>query len=81
MKIAVLGGDGFCGWPTSLHLSNAGHEVHIQKGAGLAEYGQNFIACHYQIPSNSLAAAGLPWPSGCVTHRQAALSLCACYRL
>jgi UDP-sulfoquinovose synthase len=20
---------GFCGWPTSLHLSNAGHEVHI----------------------------------------------------
>jgi UDP-sulfoquinovose synthase len=29
MKIAVLGGDGFCGWPTSLHLSDAGHEVHI----------------------------------------------------
>ncbi|WP_322894837.1 MULTISPECIES: NAD-dependent epimerase/dehydratase family protein [unclassified Yoonia] len=29
MKIAVLGGDGFCGWPTTLHLSNAGHEVHI----------------------------------------------------
>ncbi len=29
MRIAVLGGDGFCGWPTSLHLSNLGHEVHI----------------------------------------------------
>jgi UDP-sulfoquinovose synthase len=29
MKIAVLGGDGFVGLPTSLHLSNAGHEVHI----------------------------------------------------
>ncbi len=29
MKIAVLGGDGFCGWPTTLHLSNLGHEVHI----------------------------------------------------
>ena len=29
MKIAVLGGDGFVGWPTVLHLSNAGHEVHI----------------------------------------------------
>ncbi|KGX91483.1 NAD-dependent dehydratase [Pontibacillus marinus BH030004 = DSM 16465] len=25
----VLGGDGFCGWPTSLHLSNLGHEVTI----------------------------------------------------
>ncbi len=29
MKIAVLGGDGFVGWPTSLHLSDKGHEVHI----------------------------------------------------
>jgi UDP-sulfoquinovose synthase len=29
MKIAVMGGDGFIGWPTSLHLSDAGHEIHI----------------------------------------------------
>ena len=29
MKIAVLGGDGFVGWPTCLHLSDAGHEIHI----------------------------------------------------
>ena len=29
MKIIVLGGDGFCGWPTSLHLSNLGHDVTI----------------------------------------------------
>lgn len=29
MKIAILGGDGFVGWPTSLHLSEIGHEVHI----------------------------------------------------
>ena len=29
MKIAVLGGDGFVGWPTSLHLSDQGHDVHI----------------------------------------------------
>ncbi|MEQ8936187.1 MAG: NAD-dependent epimerase/dehydratase family protein [Amphiplicatus sp.] len=27
MKILVIGGDGFCGWPTSLHLSNLGHDV------------------------------------------------------
>ncbi len=25
----VLGGDGYCGWPTSLHLSDCGHEVVI----------------------------------------------------
>lgn len=29
MKIIVLGGDGFCGWPTSLHLSQSGHDVVI----------------------------------------------------
>ena len=28
-KIFVLGGDGFCGWPTALHLSELGHEVVI----------------------------------------------------
>ncbi|WP_019960903.1 NAD-dependent epimerase/dehydratase family protein [Woodsholea maritima] len=27
MKVIVLGGDGFCGWPTALHLSNLDHEV------------------------------------------------------
>ena len=29
MKIAVLGGDGYCGWATALHLSQKGHEVAI----------------------------------------------------
>jgi UDP-sulfoquinovose synthase len=29
VKIAVLGGDGFCGWPASLHLSDLGHDVLI----------------------------------------------------
>ncbi|MEM7757029.1 MAG: NAD-dependent epimerase/dehydratase family protein [Cyanobacteria bacterium P01_G01_bin.67] len=29
MKVIILGGDGFCGWPTSLHLSNLDFEVII----------------------------------------------------
>jgi UDP-sulfoquinovose synthase len=29
MKILILGGDGYCGWPTALHLSDAGHDVTI----------------------------------------------------
>ena len=29
MKIVVLGGDGFCGWPTALHLSDLAHDVLI----------------------------------------------------
>ena len=28
-KVIVLGGDGFCGWPTSLYLSDKGHDVVI----------------------------------------------------
>jgi UDP-sulfoquinovose synthase len=29
MRVLVLGGDGFCGWPTSLYLSARGHDVTI----------------------------------------------------
>ena len=29
MRIAILGGDGFIGWPTTLHLSNLGHDVTV----------------------------------------------------
>jgi UDP-sulfoquinovose synthase len=29
MRILVLGGDGYLGWPTALHLSNLGHEVAV----------------------------------------------------
>jgi UDP-sulfoquinovose synthase len=29
VRVLVLGGDGFCGWPTSLYLSDRGHDVTI----------------------------------------------------
>jgi len=29
MRVLILGGDGFCGWPTALHLSARGHAVEI----------------------------------------------------
>jgi UDP-sulfoquinovose synthase len=29
VKVLILGGDGFCGWPTTLHLSRCGHDVVI----------------------------------------------------
>jgi len=29
MRIAVLGGDGYCGWATALYLSNKGHSVAV----------------------------------------------------
>ena len=29
MKVLVLGGDGFCGWPCAVNLADGGHEVVI----------------------------------------------------
>ena len=29
MRILILGGDGFCGWPTALYLSKQGHDITI----------------------------------------------------
>src|SRR5688500_1286754 len=29
MKILILGGDGYLGWPTAMHLSAVGHEVSV----------------------------------------------------
>ncbi len=29
MRIIIFGGDGFCGWPTALHLSARGHDIVI----------------------------------------------------
>jgi UDP-sulfoquinovose synthase len=29
MRILILGGDGYLGWPTAMYLSNAGHEVTV----------------------------------------------------
>jgi UDP-sulfoquinovose synthase len=29
MRVLILGGDGFCGWPTALHLSARGHDVEL----------------------------------------------------
>jgi nucleoside-diphosphate-sugar epimerase len=38
MKILVLGGDGYLGWPTALHLSEVGHDVAVA---------DNFVRRHY----------------------------------
>ncbi|SDK45843.1 NAD-dependent epimerase/dehydratase family protein [Lacicoccus qingdaonensis] len=38
MRIIVAGGDGFCGWPTALYLSEKGHEVTIVDNLVRREY-------------------------------------------
>ena len=29
MRIIILGGDGYLGWPTAMHLSSIGHKVAV----------------------------------------------------
>lgn len=29
MRVLILGGDGYLGWPTAMHLSSQGHDVTI----------------------------------------------------
>jgi UDP-sulfoquinovose synthase len=29
MRVLILGGDGYLGWPTAMHLSRRGHDVHV----------------------------------------------------
>lgn len=38
MKIIVAGGDGFCGWPTALYLSDRGHDIVIVDNLVRREY-------------------------------------------
>src|SRR4030095_8360520 len=39
MRVLVLGGDGYCGWPTALHLSARGHVVGTLARFVLARWG------------------------------------------
>ncbi|MDT8915319.1 NAD-dependent epimerase/dehydratase family protein [Amycolatopsis sp. PS_44_ISF1] len=38
MRVLVLGGDGYLGWPTALHLSDKGHEVAVLDNFARREY-------------------------------------------
>src|SRR5438046_3700782 len=60
MRILVLGGDGYLGWPTALHLSECGHEVGVV---------DNFVRRHYDhelgvqslVPIEPLAVRVRTW--------------------
>jgi UDP-sulfoquinovose synthase len=57
MKILVLGGDGYCGWPTSLHLSDAGHEVVIVDNCVRR-------TIDHELGAQGLTPIGVDWRTG-----------------
>ena len=57
MKILVLGGDGYLGWPTALHLSARGHEVTVVDNLVRREYDRE-MGVDSLVPIASARGAG-----------------------
>jgi UDP-sulfoquinovose synthase len=53
MRILVLGGDGYLGWPTALHLSQRGHDVGIIDNFARRSYDHE-MSSHSLTPIRSL---------------------------
>ena len=60
MRILVLGGDGFCGWPTALHLSARGHEVAIVDNLSRREIDEE-LEVQSLTPNTSIEARIAAW--------------------
>ncbi len=60
MKVLVLGGDGYLGWPTALHLSEVGHDVAVADN--FARRGYDFeMGVDSLVPIESLQARITTW--------------------
>ncbi len=60
MRILVLGGDGYLGWPTALHLSAAGHDVGVVDNFARRGYDSELGATSL-VPIASLDRRVLAW--------------------
>ena len=60
MKIIVFGGDGFCGWPTSLHLSNLGHDIKIVDNLSRRNI-DNELECQSLTPISTVSTRINAW--------------------
>ena len=60
MRILVLGGDGYLGWPTALHLSESGHEVGIADNFVRRQYDHE-LGVRSLVPIEPLAVRVAAW--------------------
>jgi hypothetical protein len=59
-KVVVLGGDGFCGWPTSLYLSERGHDVIVVDNLSRRNI-DNELGCSSLTPITSMDTRVKTW--------------------
>ncbi len=60
MRILVLGGDGYLGWPTALHLSEVGHEVGVVDNFVRRQYDHE-LGVESLVPIETLATRIKVW--------------------
>src|SRR5689334_16737899 len=60
MRILVLGGDGYLGWPTALHLSACGHDVGIADNFVRRQYDHE-LGVRSLVPIEPLAVRVDAW--------------------
>src|SRR3954452_12959638 len=60
MRILVLGGDGYLGWPTAMYLSARGHEVGVLDNAVRRQYDHE-LGSSSLVPIESLHTRVKTW--------------------
>ncbi len=60
MKILVLGGDGYLGWPTALHLSHGGHDVAVADNFARRQYDHE-LGVESLVPIETLRTRVTTW--------------------
>jgi UDP-sulfoquinovose synthase len=60
MKILVLGGDGYLGWPTALHLSECGHDVAVADNFARRQYDYE-LGAESLVPIETLQTRVATW--------------------
>src|SRR5260370_11056377 len=60
MKILVLGGDGYLGWPTALHLSERGHDVAVADNFARRQYDYE-LGAESLVPIETLQTRVAAW--------------------
>ncbi|OQO92686.1 NAD-dependent dehydratase [Saccharomonospora piscinae] len=60
MRVLVLGGDGYLGWPTALHLSDCGHEVAVVDNFARRKYDEE-LGSQSLVPIEDLEVRVAAW--------------------
>jgi UDP-sulfoquinovose synthase len=60
MRVLVLGGDGYLGWPTALHLSKVGHDVAIADNFVRRQYDYE-LGVESLVPIETLSTRAAVW--------------------